>query len=314
MKSGFVGGVIGSLIGVLLGAAAYRASTPVDARFTYQGQIRDGDALVSGNVDIRFTLWDASDGGSMVGSSVTKTSLPVTDGRFATELDFGASAFSGDARWIQMEVRSPSGSGQYLALPRQRVNAVPYALYSLNGGLSPWNLDVATRDIGYLNGRVGIGTNSPSAALEVVSAQTGNDSVKLPASSVGLDEIDSAAMVQAFGIDLVATAPYNPNGTGYSETATRQFVCAANSNVVINFVGSAGNQNSVPSFRIWIDDIDLGAVPGVTGSYLVDKVFACTVVRQVGPGAHVVRVDAGGFGPSPSARAQASVIAVPIHK
>ncbi len=62
MKSGVIGGVIGSLMGVLLGAAAFRSGTPVDARFTYQGQIRDGEALVSGNVDIRFTLWDAADG------------------------------------------------------------------------------------------------------------------------------------------------------------------------------------------------------------------------------------------------------------
>ena len=197
MKSGFIGGIVGSLLGVLLGAAAFRAGTPVDARFTFQGQLRDGDALVSGNVDIRFTLWDAQDGGAEVGTPVTRTNLTVTDGRFATELDFGASAFAGDARWIQMEVRSPAGTGQYLALPRQRVNAVPYALYSLNGGLSPWNLDVATRDIGYVNGRVGIGTNAPTAALEVVSTAGGDDSVKLPTRSVGVAEIDSSAMAQA---------------------------------------------------------------------------------------------------------------------
>jgi hypothetical protein len=190
MKSGIVGGAIGSLIGLMLGAAAFMGGTPVDARFTYQGQIRDGDALVSGTADIRFSLWDSLDGGSMVGSMVTKTNLAVTDGRFATELDFGTSAFSGDARWIQMEFRAPAGAGQYTTLaPRQRVNAVPYALYSLNGGLSPWNLDVASRDIGYVSGRVGIGTNSPSGVLEVVSTTGGDDSVKLPPGSIGASEI-----------------------------------------------------------------------------------------------------------------------------
>ena len=197
MKSGFIGGIVGSLLVVLLGAAAFRAGTPVDARFTFQGQLRDGDALVSGNVDIRFTLWDAQDGGAEVGTPVTRTNLTVTDGRFATELDFGASAFAGDARWIQMEVRSPAGTGQYLALPRQRVNAVPYALYSLNGGLSPWNLDVATRDIGYVNGRVGIGTNAPTAALEVVSTAGGDDSVKLPSGSIGRGEMNAGALAAA---------------------------------------------------------------------------------------------------------------------
>ena len=190
MKSGVIGGLLGSLIGILLGAAAFRTTSAVDSRFTYQGQIRNGEALVDGNIDVRFTLWDALDSGATVGSAVTKTNLPVADGRFATELDFGSSAFAGDSRWIQMEVRSPAGSGQYLALsPRQMINAVPYALYSLNGGLSPWNLDVASRDIGYTNGRVGIGTNSPTAALEVISATTGNDAVKLPAGSIGVNEL-----------------------------------------------------------------------------------------------------------------------------
>jgi len=214
MKSGVIGGLLGSLIGILLGAAAFRTTAAVDSRFTYQGQIRNGEALVDGNMDVRFTLWDALDSGATVGSVVTKTNLPVADGRFATELDFGSSAFAGDSRWIQMEVRSPAGTGQYLALaPRQKINAVPYALYSLNGGLSPWNLDVASRDIGYTNGRVGIGTNSPTAALEVVSATTGDDAVKLPAGSIGADEL-------AFGLartsNQVSFAAY---GSGSSPAA-----------------------------------------------------------------------------------------------
>lgn len=217
MKSGIIGGAIGSLIGLMLGAAAFMGGTPVDARFTYQGQIRDGDALVSGTADIRFSLWDSLDGGSMVGSMVTKTNLTVTDGRFATELDFGTSAFSGDARWIQMEFRAPAGTGQYATLaPRQRVNAVPYALYSLNGGLSPWTLDVSTRDIGYVNGRVGIGTNAPSAALEVVSVATGDDAVKLPAGSVGVTELVP-------GISAFGSLPDVYLGSSNGQTVSRTF-------------------------------------------------------------------------------------------
>jgi hypothetical protein len=214
MKSGVIGGLLGSLIGILLGAAAFRTTSAVDSRFTYQGQIRNGEALVDGNIDVRFTLWDSLDSGATVGSAVTKTNLPVADGRFATELDFGSSAFAGDSRWIQMEVRSPAGSGQYLALaPRQMINAVPYALYSLNGGLSPWNLDVASRDIGYTNGRVGIGTNSPTAALEVVSATTGDDAVKLPAGSIGANEL-------AFGLARASNQVSEANyGSGISPAA-----------------------------------------------------------------------------------------------
>jgi hypothetical protein len=253
MKSGVIGGVIGSLMGVLLGAAAFRSGTPVDARFTYQGQIRDGEALVSGNVDIRFSLWDALDGGSMIGSALTKTSLPVTDGRFATELDFGTSAFSGDARWIQMEFRSPAGAGQYTTLaPRQRVNAVPYALYSLNGGLSPWNLDVPTRDIGYVNGKVGIGTNAPSATFEVVSATGGDESVKLPAGSIGAAELVPGISALGMLPEVVLGAL---NGQAVSRTFNFEVVGAG----VLSFSGAfeVWQCSGVARTRILIDGMTI---------------------------------------------------------
>ena len=247
MKASLLGGLIGSMMGVLLGAAAFRSGAPVDARFTYQGQIRDGDALITGNADVRFTLWDALEGGGMVGSVVTRTNLPVTDGRFATELDFGASAFSGDARWIQMEVRTPAGSGQYSTLlPRQRVNAVPYALYSLNGGLSPWNLDVSTRDIGYVNGKVGIGTNAPTAALEVVSATGGDESVRLPVGSVGAAELASGIISYGvFGANLLAQ-----NGQAVSKSLS----FAVANDGVISFNGQLDSFTSGPFvYRILLD-------------------------------------------------------------
>jgi len=42
--------------------------------------------------------------------------------------EFGATAFNGDARWLQIAVRSPAGSGTFMALsPRQAVAAAPYA-------------------------------------------------------------------------------------------------------------------------------------------------------------------------------------------
>jgi hypothetical protein len=44
-------------------------------------------------------------------------------------LDFGVDAFTGEARWLDIQVRCPSGSGTYAQLtPRQELTAVPYAL------------------------------------------------------------------------------------------------------------------------------------------------------------------------------------------
>ncbi len=61
----------------------------------------------------------------------------MTNGLFTVSLDFGSSAFAGDARWLEISVRCPGGSGSYTTLsPRQDITGTPYALYST---ASPWS-------------------------------------------------------------------------------------------------------------------------------------------------------------------------------
>lgn len=55
--------------------------------------------------------------------------MTVTNGLFTTQLDFGASAFTGDARYLEVRVRPGSSTGAYTTLsPRQQLTATPYAL------------------------------------------------------------------------------------------------------------------------------------------------------------------------------------------
>lgn len=55
-------------------------------------------------------------------------------------LEFGASAFTGDKRWLEIAVRSPAGSGSFTTLtPRQPLTASPYALKAL--GVDGHSLD-----------------------------------------------------------------------------------------------------------------------------------------------------------------------------
>jgi len=180
----------GAAIVGLLAAAMFRNATPVDQTFTYQGQLRNAGQLVNGAVDLKISMWDADTAGVQIGISNTFNAVPMTDGRFALGLNFGAFAFDGSNRWIQVEFRNPAGSGLYQALnPRDKITATPYALYALNGANGVWVYDTKQQSVAVLGKKVGIGTSNPTAALEVVSATGGDDSVKLPAGSVGIAEL-----------------------------------------------------------------------------------------------------------------------------
>ena len=198
----FFCGVICSL---LVAAAAFRGGTPVDYTFTYQGQLRNAGALVNGPVDLRITLWDSDAAGAQVGPINNYQALPITDGRFAVGLNFGGTAFDGSNRWVQLEFRSPAGSGQYLTLnPRDKIMATPYAMFALNGGNGIWNYNAKAQTVSVLGQKVGIGTANPTAALEVVGAG-GDDAVTLPAGSVGLAELGSDAHPRCFQITTSVT-------------------------------------------------------------------------------------------------------------
>jgi len=106
----------------------------VGTAFTYQGRLTQGGNPMTGTCDFQFSLWDAASGGTQVGSTLTKTSVALTDGTFDAVLDFGdgglgTATFAGDARWLAISVRCPAGSGGYTPLSgRVALNAAPYAL------------------------------------------------------------------------------------------------------------------------------------------------------------------------------------------
>jgi len=102
--------------------------------FTYQGQLRRDGNLVNGACDFRFTLWDAETGGNQIGPIQDKTNVSVTNGLFTVQLDFGAGAFRGDARWLQIAVRCTGDVGYVTLTPRQPLTPAPYAVYALNAG------------------------------------------------------------------------------------------------------------------------------------------------------------------------------------
>lgn len=138
-----------------LGRSATGAS-PLTSAFTYQGNLALAGNPVNGTADLQVTLWDALSGGIQVAGPLALNTVAVADGGFSVQMDFGAIVFNGDARWLQIAVRSPAGGGTFTTLsPRQPLTAVPYALQTRGLFVDASN-------------KVGVGTTAPSAPLHVV--------------------------------------------------------------------------------------------------------------------------------------------------
>jgi hypothetical protein len=107
--------------------------TSAGTAFTYQGQLKHDGSPVNGTCDFEFGLWDSSSGGLQVSDTTTQTvpSVTVTNGLFTASIDFGASAFNGDARWLDIQVNC---TGAFVPLTRQAVTAAPYSLFALSTG------------------------------------------------------------------------------------------------------------------------------------------------------------------------------------
>jgi hypothetical protein len=100
--------------------------------FTYQGRLTDGGTSANGNYDLQFALFDSLSGGTQVGSTQTLNTVAVNNGVFTVSLDFGANAFPGASRFLEISAR-PAGSGSFTLLsPRQPITSTPYAVRSLN--------------------------------------------------------------------------------------------------------------------------------------------------------------------------------------
>lgn len=137
-----------------------QAQALVGSGLTYQGKLDASGAPANGLVSMSFSLWNAATNGAQVGSMLhfdgsvgNSPPVNVSDGLFTVELDFGAAAFSGDARWLEITVNGVTLS------PRQPLTAAPYA--------------IQTRGI-FVNSagdRVGIGTAAPTHPLHVVGTE-----------------------------------------------------------------------------------------------------------------------------------------------
>jgi hypothetical protein len=108
-----------------------------DTAFTYQGRLTENGVAASGIYDLRFAIYDLGAGGSLVAGPVTNSPTAVSNGLFNVSLDFGTGVFTGADRWLEIAVRTNSGSSYSTLSPRQPLSATPYSIKSLEAGSVP---------------------------------------------------------------------------------------------------------------------------------------------------------------------------------
>ena len=110
---------------VLTTAAAFAQTTA----FNYQGRLTDAGMPPTANYDFEFRLFNEV-GAVIAGQQ--RLNVPVVSGVFNVSLDFGAGAFPGAARTLEIAVRPAGGGGFTTLAPRQPINSAPYSIKSLN--------------------------------------------------------------------------------------------------------------------------------------------------------------------------------------
>jgi hypothetical protein len=99
--------------------------------FTYQGRLNDASGAANGTYDLTFKLWTLSSGGSQVGSTLTNSSVGVTNGLFTETLDF-LGVFNGSPYWLELGVRTNGAASFSTLAPRQELTPTPYAITAEN--------------------------------------------------------------------------------------------------------------------------------------------------------------------------------------
>lgn len=109
-------------------------SQTIDAQtteFTYQGELSEGAEAADGTYDFEFSQYSALAGGIQIGPTLNLNSVPVDNGIFTVQLDFGDIFGNGTDRFLAISVRETGGGGFTPLTPRQPISSTPYAQKSL---------------------------------------------------------------------------------------------------------------------------------------------------------------------------------------
>lgn len=203
-------------VAACLAPAAVALAAPLGSAFTYQGQLKESGQPASSLYDLQVCLFDDLANSVPLACIANIDDVPVEEGLFSVVLDFGATPFAGELRYLELRVRPGASSGAYTTLtPRQAIRPAPEALRAATSSAAPWS-GLSGVPAGFADGIDNTGTGTVTsvasgtgltggpitgsgtlaiATAGVGTAQLANDAVD--ASKLAANAVDTAALVDA---------------------------------------------------------------------------------------------------------------------
>jgi len=248
---------------LLLSGLAWAVESAVgqSTAFTYQGRLDTPGGPANGLYDFRCQLYDkiSPPNDALVSITVTNSAVPVSNGLFVLNLDFGPTVFNGPERWLSISVRTNNGPALINLFPRQRVSPTPYALYASKAG-------------GFQDGASPTFTGTVNFNPAAGPPFNVSSSTKVPNLSADLlDGLDSTAFVLKTGDTMTGNLTFaNPRTLSFGNQV-RQMLNLFNAEYGIGVQANATYFRSHNHFAWFKDGIHADATfaPGAGGATLM---------------------------------------------
>ncbi len=204
---------------VLLLAHSPVHSAPLGTAFTHKGEYKPGGTAVTGVYDFQIVLFNVATLGMPIVSPVTHENVPVTQGNFTVEINYGAPPFATATQyWLETRVRPGISTGAFMVVGRQKLNAVPYAL------------NVRTLPPGIVTGT----SIAPNAVGPVAILDNSITATDIGTNAVGLTEINPMQVQTR----VIGGCPAGQSLRAIAQNGT--VICDAGGSTAWRLLGNAG--------------------------------------------------------------------------
>ncbi len=244
---------IASIFVCLTAGTAFAQTT----EFTYQGKLTD-TGTPQAVYQMEFRLFGSAGGADQIGATIPNASVTVTQGFFTVPLDFGAVAFDGTDRFLEIAVKRNAGDPFTVLAPRQKITSAPYSITSANalklGGVAA-NQFVQTNDLRLTDDRNPL-PNSANYIQNTATQQASNFNIN------GTGTVDNLNVNGAVSLGGIAPPAPAPAGQGriYFDAATNKVRVSENSGAFVNLVGAGGvsGTGTINSIPLWSAGTTIG--------------------------------------------------------